>query len=38
MTKKIKFEKNLVEKIIKTENIGKKELAALPYQRINRVI
>ena len=32
---KIKFEKHLVGKNIKTENIGKKELAATPYHRIN---
>ena len=35
MIQKIKFEKNLVEKKIKTGNIGKKELAATPYHRIS---
>ena len=35
MTQKIKFEKNPVEKNLKTENIGKKELAAPLYHRIN---
>ena len=38
MANKIKFGKNLVEKNLKTENLGKKELAATPYHRINRFL
>ena len=35
MTKKIKFEKNQVEKILKTENLGKNELAETARQRLS---
>ena len=35
MTKKIKFQKNQVEKNKKNENLGKNELAAIARQRLS---
>ena len=38
IVQQIKIEKKLVEQKLKTEHLGKKELAATPYHRINRFV